>query len=298
MEMVREAGSPRLCSLLRSIVFSLSQPSPVLPPLSPQLSSCFCTAAFIHALDSVVQEVLSQCNWDLRGRLAFELFTTLAILFAQCEVGNDYANVSIAVRVAETLDYFGRCFAPLEVQLKATYNLQSVRLALENEAAGQAVTVMKDLADIRAFWGDMEGLFYVNFALGQAFFQDKDHAASAQLSAKYFQRALNCAKQVCFFANSPTCLSPSVLCQLFLSDLGLQTVITPPVHSYEARASDLLAVAAFDAESAVTEPAKEYPVSTLQELDANESTLQAYYRSSAGSKQVLFLYKYSVIQDD
>jgi len=298
IQMVSEAGSPRLCTLLHSIVFSLSQPVPSLPPVFPQLSSYFCTAAFIHALDSVVQELLSQCAWDLQGRLAFELFTTLSVLFAQCELGNDYANVSIAVRVAETVEYFGRCFAPLEVQLKAIFNLQSVKLALENEAAGEAVSVMKDLADIRAYWGDLEGLFYVNFALGQAYYQNRSSAASAQLCATYLQRALNCAKQVYAFTNSPTGLNPSVLCQLFLSDLGFPTVSTPPLHCYEGRTSELLALAGFDTESTFTEPAQEYVITTLEELQADEDTLQAYFRSSAGSKQVLFLYKYSVVEDD
>jgi hypothetical protein len=39
-------------------------------------------------------------------------------------------------------------------------------------------------------------------------------------------------------------------------------------------------------------------VTALEELNADEETLAAYFRSSAGAQQVLFLYKYSVVVDD
>jgi hypothetical protein len=220
------------------------------------------------------------------------------MLFAYCDAHNYYANMSIAVRMAETVEYFARCFAPLEVQLKAIFNVQSVRLALENGDNEKAVEVMKELADIRALWGDLEGLFYINFALGQAYYHGRNDADVAQLSALYLQRALNCAKQVYSFANSPSSLAPAVLCQLFLSDLGLSSISTPPFHKCEPRSSALLDSAGFDMALVVTEHARDYVVTALEELNADEETLAAYFRSSAGAQQVLFLYKYSVVVDD
>ena len=299
LQMMLEVGcSGRLFSMLRSLTLALAQPSPALSPLFPALSSYFCSTSFIRTLDSVEQEILSQCRWDLQGRLAFELFTTLSILFAYCDAHNYYANMSIAVRLAETVEYFARCFAPLEVQLKAIFNVQSVRLAVDNGDNEKAVEVMKELADIRALWGDLEGLFYINFALGQAYYHGRNDADTAQLSALYLQRALNCANQVYAFANSPSSLAPAILCQLFLSDLGLSSVFTPPFHKCESRSSELLDLAGFDKALVVTEHTRDYAVTALDELQADEETLAAYFRSSAGAQQILFLYKYSVVVDD
>lgn len=287
--------SPVLLPLFHSLLFSPSNPS--LHSLFLSLSPCFCTSTFISTLNSVLQQVLTLSNWDLNGKIAVEMFTTLAILFANCQVLNRYANLTISVRILTTIEYFVRCFGPLELRLRTIFNENSVKVALEGCKSMETVAILKDLADIRAYWGDMEGLFYVNFALGQGFYSEKESEEGCYWAGVYLQRALNCAKRCYGFGNGEKGVEKRVLCELLLSDLGVREVETEPVHRGEDRERQLVREAGVEWEVVTREQVQRYEVLRTEEIQADERTLEAYFRCASGSTPVLHLYAYSFLDD-
>ena len=285
-------------ALIQSIARSMSHPDySSLLPATESISKFFCELSLIVALDTVVQEVMSQLRWNLMGKMATEVFLTLARLMAMCSLRNVHCALTIAIRITDTVSYFVQCFAPAEVQLAVLCNAQTLKVCQSLGSDEQAIDALVNLSDVRYYYRDFEGLFYVNFTLGLAHYhrwkslESESESKAAQL---HFQRALNCTSRAQEIRCFPTDLVPGDLCKLFLSDLLIvgPTIVTSPYHSWKLGENPFLS--RYNATDLfLVEDLRTYEISPALSFAPNDTTLTHFFRSAAGSQQVLFLHDFS-----